>query len=190
MLRELIRRRLRPVVDLIRRHRCTIRSFPTVSDSVSIAGVQPDKLESMPSLSRQLSSLSQQMASDAEPLLDASAVMARQTLTPLIKAGIVPIVTGIYWGNDRRGNHHAWSRASDYTATILGYCLDAKAVWIWTDVTGVMTADPRLIPEARTIDHLSYHEAAELSYFGAKVLHPLTMVPASLKIYRFTSKHV
>ena len=119
--------------------------------------------------------------SDAEPLLDTSAVKARQMLTPLIKAGIVPIVTGFIGATTEGAITTLGRGASDYTATILGYCLDAKAVWIWTDVTGVMTADPRLIPEARTIDHLSYHEAAELSYFGAKVLHPLTMVPASLK---------
>src|SRR5262249_24960409 len=69
---------------------------------------------------------------------------------------------------------------SDYTGTILGYCLEADEVWIWTDVDGVMTADPRIVPDARTIDALTYSEASELSYFGAKVLHPLTIVPAAL----------
>jgi aspartokinase/homoserine dehydrogenase 1 len=67
---------------------------------------------------------------------------------------------------------------SDYTAAILGACLDSDEVWIWTDVNGVMTADPRVVPEARTLPEISYAEAAELSYFGAKVLHPKTILPA------------
>lgn len=67
---------------------------------------------------------------------------------------------------------------SDYSATIIGSALDAEEVQIWTDVTGIMTSDPRLIDTARTIDELSYAEAAELSYFGAKVIHPSTIQPA------------
>jgi aspartate kinase len=66
---------------------------------------------------------------------------------------------------------------SDYSATILGAALDADEVIIWTDVDGVLTADPRLVPEARTIPVISYREAAELAYFGAKVLHPKTLNP-------------
>lgn len=119
--------------------------------------------------------------SDAEPLLDESTVRTHKRLDQLLKDGQVPIVTG-FIGATIDGHTTTLGRgASDYTATILGYCLNAREVWIWTDVTGVMTADPRLIPDARTIDYLSYEEAAELSYYGAKVLHPLTMVPASLK---------
>ena len=71
--------------------------------------------------------------------------------------------------------------ASDFSASILGYALDAREVWIWTDVNGVLTADPGLVRNARPIPQLSYAEAAELSYFGAKVIHPRTMVPASSK---------
>ncbi len=66
---------------------------------------------------------------------------------------------------------------SDYSATILGAALDASEVVIWTDVDGVLTADPRLVAEARTIPEISYREAAELAYFGAKVLHPKTLNP-------------
>jgi len=68
---------------------------------------------------------------------------------------------------------------SDYSATILGAALDASEIIIWTDVEGVMTADPRLVPEARTIREISYNEAAELAYFGAKVLHPKTLMPVA-----------
>jgi len=67
---------------------------------------------------------------------------------------------------------------SDYTAAIVGAALDAREIQIWTDVSGVLTADPRIVPDARTIPVLSYQEAAELAYFGAKVLHPKTIQPA------------
>jgi len=118
---------------------------------------------------------------DAEPFLDKSTGRVVSVLGPLLDSNTIPVVTG-FIGQTVDGKITTLGRgASDYTATILGYCLDAKQVWIWTDVTGVMTADPRLIPEAKTIAQLSYAEASELSYFGAKVLHPLTMVPASLK---------
>jgi aspartate kinase len=66
---------------------------------------------------------------------------------------------------------------SDYTAAIIGQALDAAEVWIWTDVDGVMSADPRLVPSARSIPTLSYREVSELAYFGARVLHPKTMRP-------------
>ena len=67
---------------------------------------------------------------------------------------------------------------SDYTATIVGAALRAEEVQIWTDVTGIMTSDPRIVKGARTIDQISYREAAELAYFGAKVIHPSTIQPA------------
>ncbi len=70
---------------------------------------------------------------------------------------------------------------SDYTAGLVGAALRAREIQIWTDVPGVLTADPRLVPEARTIPRLSYAEAAELAYFGAKVLHPKTILPAVVR---------
>jgi len=117
----------------------------------------------------------------AQPLLDKSARLTKKVLLPLVNKNIVPIITG-YIGATGEGVITTLGRGgSDYSATILGYCLGAKEVWIWTDVNGVMTADPRLVSEAHTISALSYNEAAELSYFGAKVLHPLTMLPVALK---------
>jgi aspartate kinase len=117
----------------------------------------------------------------AQPLLEQSSEKALKVLQPIIKAGTIPVITG-FIGATRDGVTTTLGRGgSDYSATILGYCLSANEVDIWTDVDGVMTADPRLIPEARTVTELSYSEAAELSYFGARVLHPLTMTPASLK---------
>ena len=117
----------------------------------------------------------------AQPLLEQSTAGAAGSLLPILEAGTIPVVTG-FIGATADGVTTTLGRGgSDYSATILGYCLDASEVHIWTDVDGVMTADPRLIPEARTVMELSYSEAAELSYFGARVLHPLTMTPASLK---------
>ena len=118
---------------------------------------------------------------DAEPQLDKSVPRVRNVITPLLREKIIPVVTGFIGETDNGRITTLGRGASDYTSTILGYCLDAEEVWIWTDVTGVLTADPRLIPEAKTITHLSYEEAAELSHFGAKVLHPLTIVPVSMK---------
>lgn len=98
-------------------------------------------------------------------------------LRPLLEKGIVPIVTG-FIGATVDGILTTLGRGgSDYSATILGAALGADEVIIWTDVDGVLTADPRLVPEARTIPVISYREAAELAFFGAKVLHPKTLNP-------------
>jgi aspartate kinase len=118
---------------------------------------------------------------DARPLLTETRQHTLRRLGPIMQSGTVPVVTG-FIGATTEGFITTLGRGgSDYTATILGHALDAEAVWIWTDVDGVMTADPRIVPDARTIDALTFTEAAELSYFGAKVLHPLTIVPAALK---------
>jgi aspartate kinase len=96
---------------------------------------------------------------------------------PLLEKGIVPVVTG-FIGATADGQLTTLGRGgSDFSATLLGAALDADEVIIWTDVDGVLTADPRLVPEARTIPVISYREAAELAYFGAKVLHPKTLNP-------------
>jgi bifunctional aspartokinase / homoserine dehydrogenase 1 len=95
----------------------------------------------------------------------------------LLKAKIVSVTTG-FIGATREGTLTTLGRGgSDYSATILGAALDADEVIIWTDVDGVLTADPRLVPDARIIPEISYREAAELAYFGAKVLHPKTLRP-------------
>jgi aspartate kinase len=115
----------------------------------------------------------------ATPEMNTTREKTRARLLPLLNAGRVPIVTG-FIGATRAGIITTLGRGgSDYTATILGSALDADEVWIWTDVDGVMTADPRIVPEARTMPEVSYAEVAELSYFGAKVLHPKTIQPVA-----------
>ncbi|MEP7075528.1 MAG: aspartate kinase, partial [Acidobacteriota bacterium] len=99
-------------------------------------------------------------------------------IEPLIAAGEVPILGGFIAGN-RAGETTTLGRGgSDYSAALVAASLAAAELQIWTDVTGVMTCDPRICAEARTIPVLSYEEAAELAYFGAKVLHPKTIKPA------------
>jgi len=90
----------------------------------------------------------------------------------------IPVVTG-FIGRDRRGNITTLGRGgSDYSASILGRACGASEIQIWTDVDGVMTADPKTCPAARSLDVLSFAEASELAYYGAKVVHPSTMIPA------------
>ncbi|NLG49367.1 MAG: aspartate kinase [Chloroflexi bacterium] len=114
---------------------------------------------------------------NASPLFEETTARVRARLLPLIQAGIVPVVTG-FIGATADGVPTTLGRGgSDYSATIIGRCLPADEVWVWTDVDGVMTADPRIVPEARTLPSISYAEMAELAFFGAKVLHPKTMQP-------------
>jgi len=114
---------------------------------------------------------------DAHPNLKATRANALEMLTPLFQQNIVPVVTG-FMGATADGIITTLGRGgSDYSAAILGAALDANEVWIWTDVDGVMSADPRIVPDAATISTLTYREVAELAYFGAKVLHPKTIRP-------------
>ncbi len=114
---------------------------------------------------------------NASPLMDETTAKTRQALAPLRRRATIPVITG-FRGATREGLCTTLGRGgSDYSATILGAALNADEVWIWTDVDGVMTADPRLVPEARIIPEISYREALELSFFGAKVLHPKAIRP-------------
>ncbi|MGQ9593447.1 MAG: aspartate kinase [Anaerolineae bacterium] len=113
----------------------------------------------------------------ANPFMAETEARARERLLPLVREGTVPVVTG-FLGATPDGRITTLGRGgSDYTAGILGACLDADEVQIWTDVDGILTADPRIVPDARPLRELSYTEAAELCYFGAKVLHPKTILP-------------
>ncbi len=113
----------------------------------------------------------------AAPLMDETRIKTRERLGALISNGIVPIVTG-FIGATLDGRATTLGRGgSDYSAAILGAALGSDEVWIWTDVDGVMSADPRVVPDARILDTLSYREISELAYFGAKVLHPKTIRP-------------
>ena len=114
----------------------------------------------------------------AQPIMDETIDLVRLELQPAIEAGEVPVMGGFIAGN-RAGETTTLGRGgSDYSAAIVAASLGAAELQIWTDVTGVMTCDPRICSNAQTIPVLSYEEAAELAYFGAKVLHPKTIKPA------------
>jgi len=114
---------------------------------------------------------------NASPLMDATRIKARARILPLLEAGAIPIVTG-FNGATADGRPTTLGRGgSDFSASILAAALGASELWIWTDVDGIMTADPRLVPDARILDEITYSEAAELAYAGAKVLHPRTLAP-------------
>ena len=118
----------------------------------------------------------------ASPLMQPTAERVQAVLSPMLAEAIVPVVTG-FIGASEKGTLTTLGRGgSDYSATILGHALGADEVWIWTDVNGVMTADPRVVPDARTIGRLSYAEVGEMAYFGAKVLHPQAIRPARQSI--------
>ncbi len=116
----------------------------------------------------------------ASPLLDQTRQRASEVLAPLLNSGVLPVVTGFFGATESGATTTLGRGGSDFSASILGNALDADEIWIWTDVDGVMTADPRLVPDARTLPAISFSEATELAYFGAKVIHSRTMQPATV----------
>ena len=115
----------------------------------------------------------------ADPRMNVTGERCKARLRPLLRRGVVPVVTG-FIGATAEGVLTTLGRGgSDYSATIVGAALDADEVIIWTDVDGLMTADPRLVPDASTIAEISYREAEEMARLGAKVLHPKTLRPVT-----------
>ena len=114
----------------------------------------------------------------AVPDLAATEEKCRQRLLPILHRGAVPVIAG-YSGASHEGRPTTLGRGgSDYSATIIGAASAADEVWIWTDVDGVLTADPRICPDATTLPEISFAEAIELAYYGAKVIHPKAAYPA------------
>lgn len=118
---------------------------------------------------------------NALPIPDETAARARTRLMPLTQTRIVPVVTG-YTGATRQNVITTLGRGGgDYSATLIAAALDATDVVLWTDVAGILTADPKLAPDARTLPELSYIEAAEIATLGAEVLHPRTLTPLAAR---------
>ena len=115
---------------------------------------------------------------NAAPDIDGTRQNCERVLRPLLEREVVPVVAG-YSGANAQGKSTTLGRGgSDYSATILGAAAAADEVWIWTDVDGVLTADPRICPDAATLPEISFAEAIELAYYGAKVIHPKAAYPA------------
>lgn len=114
---------------------------------------------------------------DAHPDFAKTKELTKSVLNPILARGAVPVITG-FLALGKNGSITTLGRGgSDYSAAIIGAALPADDVWIFTDVDGVMTADPRLVPDAATVPVCSYREIAELAFYGAKVLHPKTIRP-------------
>jgi bifunctional aspartokinase / homoserine dehydrogenase 1 len=166
LLRELTARTLDEISSLGER-----LSAPIIAEAVKTLGLRSESIEATELI------VTDAYHGGAEPRMELTRQRAQAKLRPLLAQGAVPVVTG-FIGATEDGKLTTLGRGgSDYSATILGAAMDANEVVIWTDVDGVLTADPRLVPEARTIPEISYREAAELAYFGAKVLHPKTLNP-------------
>ncbi len=114
---------------------------------------------------------------NASAILSTVETNLKKQINQIFKEEKTPIITG-FFGCNKNGDTTLFGRnGSDYSASVIGYALDADLVEIWKDVNGFMTVDPGIIKDAKTIDYLSYEEAAELAYFGAKILHPRTIDP-------------
>lgn len=116
---------------------------------------------------------------EADPLMNYTAHLIRERLAPLLEKRVVPVVTGFIAANQDGVVTTVGRGGSDYTATILGAALKVDEVWIWTDVDGIMTTDPKIVPNAKMLPQLSYQEAAEMAIFGAKAMHPRALGPAA-----------
>ncbi|MGA9980382.1 MAG: aspartate kinase [Candidatus Sulfotelmatobacter sp.] len=144
-------------------------SAPIVAAALAECGVKSEAVEATELV------VTDSCHGTADPLMDLTRERCETRLRPLLRDGVIPVVTG-FIGATPDGILTTLGRGgSDYSATILGAALHADEVIIWTDVDGLMTADPRLVPGAATIPEISYREAAELAHFGAKVLHPKTI---------------
>ena len=118
---------------------------------------------------------------EAKPLVEVSYHQIRERLEPSLNRRVVPIVTG-FIASTVGGNITTLGRGgSDYTAALLGAALGVDEIWIWTDVDGLMTADPRIVKDSVVLPNVSFGEALELSFFGAKMMHPRALQPASQK---------
>lgn len=117
----------------------------------------------------------------AAPIFDITNDSIRTQIAPILEQGDVPVIQGFIGSTPGGATTTLGFEGSDYTATIVGAALDASDIQIWKDVSGLMTADPAVFGGARTVKLCSYAEAAELSYFGAKVLHPKAIYPAAQK---------
>ena len=114
---------------------------------------------------------------NASPIMDLTAQRIQNIIFPMMEQQIIPVITG-YIGATQSGEITTLGRGgTDYTASILSTCVQSDEVWIWADVDGIMSADPRIVPNSQLIEELPYRETAELAYFGARILHNRMIPP-------------
>jgi aspartate kinase len=147
-------------------------SAPLVAAALEAAGIPASAVDTRDVV------VTDDVYQSASPEMEATRQRAEQIIRPLFEAGRVPVITG-FIGANQEGTVTTLGRGgSDYSGAIFGVVLEAQEVWIWTDVSGVMSTDPRIEPSARTLSEVTYREISELAFYGAKVLHPKTIRPA------------
>ncbi len=146
--------------------------------SLIMAGTLRDAGFKSEAISAERLILTDKVFNSATPQMAQTEKNCQDVLLPLLNEGIIPVITGFIGATEDGITTTLGRGGSDYSASIVGAALNSEEIWIWTDVDGVMSADPRLVPNARSLRRISYAEAGELSYFGAKVIHPLTVLPA------------
>jgi aspartate kinase len=147
-------------------------STPIVSFALRNSGVMSDYLTG-----KEAGIVTDSNYGEARPLMDTTKHRLLHKIEPLLKNDIVPVVTG-FIGADQNGNTTTIGRGgSDYTATIIAASLGAHEVWLWSDVDGLMTADPKIVKDAKVLKEVSFSEAMEMALFGAKYMHPRALEP-------------
>jgi aspartate kinase len=139
------------------------------------------KLESQYFTGKEAGIITDSKFGEANPLMNFTTHQVLERIKPLLEKKIIPVITGYIAANQDGAVTTLGRGGSDYTATILGVALDVNEVWIWTDVDGIMTSDPKIINEAKMLTGLSYGEAAEMAIFGAKAMHPRALEPVIKK---------
>lgn len=147
-------------------------STPIVSFALQDIGIRSDHLTG-----KEAGILTDSNFGEARPLIDTTKLRVNHKLEPLLKQDSVPVVTG-FIGADQYGNTTTIGRGgSDYTATIIAASIKADEVWLWSDVDGLMTADPKIVKDAQVLKEVSFSEAMEMALFGAKYMHPRALEP-------------
>jgi aspartokinase/homoserine dehydrogenase 1 len=147
-------------------------SAPLVAAALNEAGISSSAVDAREVI------VTDDVYQSASPDMEATHQRADEVIQSLFAAGQVPIITG-FIGASQEGVVTTLGRGgSDFSGAIFGVVLEAQEVWIWTDVSGVMSTDPRIEPTARTLPEVTYKEISELAFYGAKVLHPKTIRPA------------
>ena len=170
------------VGELTSKSKDQVVSFGERLSAIIVSAALNDiKIEAQPFTGKEAGIVTDSRFGEANPLMNFTTQQVEQRIKPILEKKIVPVITG-YIAADQNGVITTLGRGgSDYTATILGVALDVNEVWIWTDVDGIMTSDPKIIKEAKTIAGLSYGEAAEMAIFGAKAMHPRALEPVIKK---------
>src|SRR5215213_2258344 len=147
-------------------------STPIVSCALNSVGLKSNYLNG-----KEVGIITNSQFGDAKPLMDTTKLRIHHKIEPLLKERTIPVVTG-FIGSDQNGNITTIGRGgSDYSATIIAAGINADEVWLWSDIDGLMTADPKIVKDAIVLEEVSVLEALELSMFGSKYMHPRALEP-------------